>query len=94
MHIENITNFLFKSVEGIKMFKSIRKNKLISSRNLYTRNIDLIQPVYKRLQNCQIEKLFSGPKDWNCLPKEIRNKQTISKFKQPRKIHLLSLYRV
>ena len=36
---------------------------------------------------------FSGPKEWNNLPEDIRKTQTIGRFKKLLKTHLLSLYR-
>ena len=46
----------YSYVTCIKMFKLISAKKFISSRNVYARNKDLIQPVYQRPAQCQRAK--------------------------------------
>ena len=79
---------IYSYLTCMKMFKPISAKNFVSSRNVYTINIDLIQPVHQRLQKCQRAKSFSGPKEWNCLPNEIRNIQTFGMLKKNRKIYL------
>ena len=47
---------VYSCVTCIQMFKPIRANIFIYSRNVNTRNKGLIQPVYQRLAKCQRAK--------------------------------------
>ena len=72
--------WIYSHVTCVHMFKLIRTNKFYSTHKVNTRNKDKIQPVYLTLSMRQITKSFSGPKEWNCLPLDIRNNQTTGKF--------------
>ena len=49
---------IYSYVTCIEMFKPIRANIFIYSRNVYTRNKDLNQPVYQGPEKCQRTKKF------------------------------------
>ena len=59
-------------------------------RNL--RNRDFLVPTTHRLTKTQQAVTFSGPKEWNRLPIEVRNANTFNKFKTSLKAHFLQSY--
>ena len=74
------------------MFKLVRASKIYSSHNVNTRNKYMIQPVHHRLSMCKKTRSFSGPQKWNCLSFEIRNIQTIGKFKKKKTAQVSSVF--
>ena len=77
----------------IQMFKARMTNQFKPSHTINTRDRDQMQPVYQRLRMSQRAISFSGPKEWNRLPEDIRKTQTIGRLKKLLNNHLHSLYR-
>ena len=58
------------------MFKAINEGKFCTEHTLNTRNRDLAQSEYHRTTQGQQSLSFMGPKVWNEIPLEIRNKKS------------------
>ena len=75
------------------MFKPSMTIHFNPTHTIYIRNREQMQPVYQRLTMSQRAIPFSGPKEWNRLPEDIRKIKTIGRFKKLLKNPLISLYR-
>ena len=84
-------NEIYNYAVCIQMFKARMANEFNPSHTINTKNREQMQPVYQRLTMSQRAISFSGPKEWNRLPEDIRKTQTVSRFKKLLKTHLLSL---
>lgn len=60
--------------------------------NRNTRNRDLLVATRRTLTKTQHAVTFSGPREWNRLPADIRNSRTLKVFKASLKAYLLESY--
>ena len=76
---------------AIYMFKNNLQYSFQRSHVYETRNRNLLNPTYQRLNLSQRSISFSGPTVWNSLPAEIKDSGSLESFKRNVKSHLISI---
>ena len=84
---------IYKFQLGIHMYKNLDNFDISSSNHDYNmRNISYI-PVFQRLTLTQRQSVaFQAPSNWNSIPLDIKNSQSLKLFKINYKRYLISLY--
>jgi Mg/Co/Ni transporter MgtE len=90
----NMGKFVFR--QQCHLLPEIFKNhftKVNKTHDHLTRQNDLLQTNQTDL-NGHVQKMSTveGAKIWNCIPKDIRNADTLNKFKNEYKYHLIEQY--
>ena len=76
---------------AIYMFKNNLQYSFQRSHVYETRNRNLLNPTYQRLNLSQRSISFSGPTVWKSLPAEIKDSGSLESFKRNVKSHLISI---
>ena len=65
-------------------------SKVPYSNNINLRSVANEYLIIPKSKTIYYDKAVGGPKEWNMLPEEIRKCDSLSKFKNSLKLHLLS----
>ena len=78
------------------MYKNLERfSPYLSNNTFNTRNDDIFNPPFQRLDLCQRQSIkFQAPKNWNEIPECIRNSNTLQSFKSSYKKYLVSRYQI
>ena len=83
---------IYKYFISVHMYNSYNRNQYRVSHSVNTRNRQLAVPVFHRLEGSQHAVSFSGPTIWNTLPLEIRNSDSLNRFKKALKNYFIDSY--
>jgi len=78
------------------MYKNLERfSPYLSNNTFNTRNDDIFNPPFQRLDICQRQSIkFQAPKNWNEIPEFIRNSNRLQLFKSSYKRYLVSRYQI
>ena len=80
-------------ITALHMYKLTKNPNFNNNAHQYnTRNRSNIQPQFQRLTTTQKSLNYTGPKIWNSIPIEIKNKPSLQSFKNHLKQHLIDQY--
>ena len=77
---------------AVYVFKARQEGSFRTDHVYHTRSIDHLPVTFQRLTSTQRSLTFAGPQIWNNLPLDLRNIETLPKFKKSLKQFLLEQY--